>query len=336
MSEHSYEEIRAELVEARQALESRERRLRELGVTDWEPKPPEKIVIKTCHHIKEDGSRCGSAAVTDRDYCHFHLSIRGRRLKMARARARGERFSVELPPLEDLYSVQVGIQQVLDALLRGQLDRHMGGVVLYGLQQAASNVRLPQEVWNESDRFNNVGKITWRGFEKEHGLPEGFDVDTPPDEAFPPAATSPATIALAGEELVTEDDIELEELAGRDPEACKRRALQLARKYRRRLHHDEDKLARACRILEAARRNDEALQAQKKQPSTAGTAAATGSSEGAVPAEPDTAPPASADLSLAGAEEGTAIGGGPKKSPQGEPIGKQEGQTKRKARRKSP
>ena len=155
--------------------------------------------------------------MTDRDYCHFHLTIRGRRLKMARARARGERCCVELPPLEDLYAVQVGIQQVLDALLSGQLDRHLGGVVLYGLQQAASNVRLPQEVWDESARFNNVGKTTWRGFEKDHGLPEGFDVDTPPDEAFPPAATSPGTIALAGEELVTEDDIELEELADARP-----------------------------------------------------------------------------------------------------------------------
>src|SRR5271167_3596749 len=107
--EPSYEELRDDLEETRQALESRERRLRELGVTDWESQPvkQEKVVIPTCHHIKENGRRCGSAAVSDRDYCHFHLSIRGRRLKMARARARGERYCVELPPLEDLYSVQV-------------------------------------------------------------------------------------------------------------------------------------------------------------------------------------------------------------------------------------
>ena len=297
MSEHSYEELRAELVEARQALDSRERRLRELGVTDWEPRPVEqdKVVIKTCRHVKENGSCCGSAAVSDRDYCHFHLSIRGRRLKMARARARGERCCVELPPLEDLYAVQVGIQQVLDALLSGQLDRHLGGVVLYGLQQAATNVRLPQEQWEQSHRFNNVGKTVWPGFEKDHGLPEGFDVDTPPDEAFPPPVTSPGTIAPAGEERVTEDDIELEELAERDPAACKRRALQLARKYRRRLHHEEDKLARACRILEAARRNDEA---QKKQPSTVGTAA-------------------SPDSNAEGSAES-------KKSPQGEGVNKDE------------
>ncbi len=292
MSEHSYEELRAELVEARQALDSRERRLRELGVTDWEPKPPEKVVIKTCRHVKENGFCCGSPAVSDRDYCHFHLSIRGCRLKMARARARGERFSVELPPLEDLYAVQVGIQQVLDALLRGQLDRHLGGVVLYGLQQAASNVRLPQEEWDQSARFNRIGKTTWRGFEKAHGLPQDLDVDTPPDEAFPPPVTSPGTIALDGEELVTEDDIELEELAERDPAACKRRALQLARKYRRRLRHEEDKLARACRILEAARRNDEA---RKKEPSTAGTAAAPSSAE-AISAQPDTGSAASGEL----------------------------------------
>ena len=161
MSEHSYEELRAELVEARQALDSRERRLRELGVTDWEPKPPEKIVIKTCDHVKENGRCCGSPAVTRPRLLPLSPEHRGRRLKMARASARGERCCVELPPLEDLYAVQVGIQHVLDALLSGQLDRHLGGVVLYGLQQAASNVRLPQEEWDESARFNQVAKTKW-------------------------------------------------------------------------------------------------------------------------------------------------------------------------------
>ncbi len=189
-------------------------------------------------------------------------------------------------------------------------------------------MRLPQEVWNESDRFNNVGKTTWRGFEKEHGLPEGFDVDTPPDEAFPPPVTSPGTIALAGEELVTEDDIELEELADRDPAACKRRALQLARKYRRRLRHEEDKLARACRILEAARRNDDA---RKKEPATAGTAASPDSSAWGASAEPGPGSAASGEPSLAGTEEAAES----KKSPQGEAIEKDEeaeGEVRRKSK----
>ena len=187
MSDPSYEELRFELRETKQKLDSREARLRELGVTDWEPKPVEeepKVIIPICHHIKEDGYRCGSAAVTDRRYCYFHLGIRGRRLKMARARARGERWRVELPPLEDLYAVQVSLQHVLDAMLSGQLDRRMGGVVLYGLQQAAGNLRLPQAAW-DSGRFDEVAEATWCGFEKAHGLPEGFDVDTAAGRGLP-------------------------------------------------------------------------------------------------------------------------------------------------------
>ena len=144
-------------------------------------------------------------------------------------------------------------------------------------------------------------------------------MDTPPDEAFPPPVTSPGTISPTGEELVTEDDIELEDLAARDPEACKRRALQLARKYRRRLRHEEEKLARACRILEAARRNEDA---QKREPSTVARRRR----------------PTERGGSLGGARSGARSEGGValverggcgarrvKESPQGEPINKEEG-----------
>src|SRR5208283_3454974 len=158
MAEPSYEELRVALKDTRERLDAREQRLRELGVNDWEPTPVEekKVVIPTCRHVRENGECCGTVPVTGRNYCYHHLSDRGRRVKMARARARGQRWRLELPPLEDLYSVQVALMQVLDALLSGQLDRHMGGVVLYGLQQAATNLRLPEEVWERSHRFGNV------------------------------------------------------------------------------------------------------------------------------------------------------------------------------------
>lgn len=190
MSECSYEELRYDLEETREKLESRERRLRELGVDDWEPKPvpaPEPVVIKLCHHLRVNGERCRSAAVTDRDYCYHHLSHRGRQLKMARARARGQRGRLELLPLDDLYAVQVSLHQVMQAMSDGHIDRSLGGVLLYGLQQAATNLRLPEEVWERSCRFDNGEEVEWPGFEEEHGVPEGFDVDTPPEEAFPPA-----------------------------------------------------------------------------------------------------------------------------------------------------
>src|SRR5271157_2247025 len=217
MAELSYEEMRAALQETKEKLHSRERRLRELGVDDWEPKPlppPEKVVIKLCHHIRVNGKRCRGVATTGRDYCYFHLDDLGRRLKMARARARGQRWRLELPPLEDMYAVQVSITQVIAAMADGHIDRGLGGGMLYGLQQAATNLRLPKEVWEGSYHFDDVEEIEWAGFEKEHGVPQDFDIDTPPEEAFPPpqepAAAVPGMVPSLGEVLVNEDDVELD------------------------------------------------------------------------------------------------------------------------------
>src|SRR5271166_6790045 len=196
MAEPSYEELRVALKDTRERLDAREQRLRELGVNDWEPTPVEekKVVIPACRHVRENGECCGSVAVTGRNYCYHPLSDRGRRLKMARARARGQRWRLELPPLEDLYAVQVSIHQVVAAMADGHIDRGLGGGMLYGLQQAATNLRLPKEVWEGSYHFDDVEEIEWAGFEKEHGVPQDFDIDTPPEEAFPPPQEPAAAV----------------------------------------------------------------------------------------------------------------------------------------------
>jgi len=204
---------------------------------------------------------------------------------MARARARRERWLVELPPLESLYAVQVGLQHVLDALASGQLDRQTARLMLTGLRQASSNLRLPKEVWDGSDRFDNLGQTTLDDFEKAHGLPEGFDVDTPPEVAFPPAVTSPAAAEVTGEELGSEDDLGMEDLLARDPQACKRRASELVRRYRRKLRYDEDKLERALALLAAAH---SAVDAQKKEPAVAKAEVTTADSGADVGGEEET------------------------------------------------
>src|SRR5271167_725903 len=309
MAEPSYEELRVALKDTRERLDAREQRLRELGVNDWEPTPVEekKVVIPTCRHVRENGECCGSVAVTGRNYCYHHLSDRGRRLKMARALARGQRWRLELPPLEDLYAVQVSIHQVVAAMCDGHLDRSLGGVVLYGLQQAATNLRLPEEVWERSHRFGNVARVNWPGFEKEHGLPKDFNIETPPEEAFPlpeAAAELPRAVGPLGESVVTEDDIELEDLKAKDAATYERRLVQLTRKRRRKLERKQRKLARARRVLEADRRN----QAARKQPATA-------------PPRPSQAEAEAVNLDPVGALAGEAA----RKSPQGE-AGKEGGQ----------
>ena len=92
-------------------------------------------------------AHCRSIAVRDREFCSFHLNHRGRRLCIARARARRERLPLQLPPLEDMYAVQVGIMQVTDWLLNGKLDRRDARLALSALRQAATNLRQPPEVW---------------------------------------------------------------------------------------------------------------------------------------------------------------------------------------------
>jgi len=53
--------------------------------------------FRTCDHLKEDGVYCNSPALRGRDYCYFHLNLRGRRLKAARARDLGPRLGVPHP-----------------------------------------------------------------------------------------------------------------------------------------------------------------------------------------------------------------------------------------------
>jgi hypothetical protein len=53
--------------------------------------------FRTCDHVKEDGVSCDSAALSGKNFCYFHLNVRGRRLKMARALARGEACRIHLP-----------------------------------------------------------------------------------------------------------------------------------------------------------------------------------------------------------------------------------------------
>jgi len=302
--------MRHELEATKEKLEASESKIGELEAENFRL-APKQTSVNTCHHIKENGTRCGSPAVSRRRYCHYHLGMRGRRLKMARARARRERWQVELPPLENLYAVQVAAQNMLDALASGQLDRRLGMAMLHGLQQAASNLRLPREVWDGSDRFDEVARTTLPNFERDHGLPQKFDVDTPPEEAFPMPVTGPGEIELPGEEPVSEGGRELEELLARDPEACRRRAGEQVRKYRRRLRYNEEKLEQALAVLEAAQRTTEV----HNQPSAVNA--------DAVPVDGGAAA-VSAQTCAVGAETQTAVGAEASSPPPGRSAGSRE------------
>ena len=95
---------------------------------------------RTCDHLKEDGVFCDSPALRGHNFCYFHLNLRGRRLKQARALARGETCRLQLPVPEDMHAVQVALSQVLDALADDRIDPKRAGLMLYALQQASTNL----------------------------------------------------------------------------------------------------------------------------------------------------------------------------------------------------
>ena len=100
---------------------------------------------RQCKHVKPNGEFCGSPSLRGRNYCYFHLTHIGRRLRAARSQARAQSpenavVPLELPPLEDANSIQISLMQVVDALLHNRIDCKRAGLVLYALQTASSNL----------------------------------------------------------------------------------------------------------------------------------------------------------------------------------------------------
>ena len=159
------------------------------------------MAIKLCHHIKEDGIWCKSAALHGRDYCYFHLTYRGRRMRIAQHRARQKTWRLELPPLEDQNAVQVAIMQVLDAITEGRISRHDAGHVLYGLQTAASNLRGKEgRVCFEVEPSAENRCVAYDSFEEDFGLTEDETTSELQQDASAAASVDPTLSPTAGDE----------------------------------------------------------------------------------------------------------------------------------------
>src|SRR3569623_629577 len=85
-------------------------------------------MFKECRHIKDDGQRCHAAALSGKPYCFFHM-------KLDRMH---KRDTPHIPPIEDSTSILLAIGQVIRALNYETMDCKRAGLILYGLQIAAS------------------------------------------------------------------------------------------------------------------------------------------------------------------------------------------------------
>ncbi len=143
---------------------------------------------KTCTHLYDDGNRCGSAALTNRDYCSYHLRYRGRLMRRAQYRARHQRYDIALPPLDSLCSIQSALSEIAEALAADMIDprRAMGLLKLLRFVQRESQGR-PQGRQRPLARLSvsHQRARAYDNFEADYGLPTRFDVNARPEVAFP-------------------------------------------------------------------------------------------------------------------------------------------------------
>jgi hypothetical protein len=88
-----------------------------------------------CRHIMPSGKKCHSPALRDKVYCYHHANLH--RLSDPASRAAQD---LPVPAIEDISGIQIALTQILGALNSPYMDTRRAGLLLYGLNLAATLV----------------------------------------------------------------------------------------------------------------------------------------------------------------------------------------------------
>jgi hypothetical protein len=157
----------------------------------------ERVQYRTCDHLKEDGIYCGSPALHGRNYCYYHLNLRGRRLARAQSLRSGQPYRLQLPLVENMRAVQAALHEVMQSLADGAMDAKTAGLMLYGLQQAAANLNNKRwETEGKDLQFTDEGRaLEYPHFEEKFGIPKGVDLELEPEAALDQAEQHPEMLS---------------------------------------------------------------------------------------------------------------------------------------------
>lgn len=92
------------------------------------------MLYPECRHIMTSGKKCEAPALKDSPYCYYHT-----RHHLAANKKFSSQDSIEIPVMEDRFSLQLVLAQVLKHLVNNNIDRHRAALLLYGLQIASQN-----------------------------------------------------------------------------------------------------------------------------------------------------------------------------------------------------
>jgi len=118
------------------------------------------MTTQYCRHIKINGERCASPALTNKPFCYFHVELERRHRRCNPSKSAtltvlhpmtlqdgSQRDPIlaeplpqlNLPELEDRHSIQVALSMVITALTQARIDPKLAALLFYGLQVASTN-----------------------------------------------------------------------------------------------------------------------------------------------------------------------------------------------------
>lgn len=87
-------------------------------------------MFNECRHLKTNGRKCHSPALSGKAYCYHHY-------KLHRMGGKSREIRVPITSIEDPRSIQLAVNQVLAGFKSPWVDTRRAGVFLYGLSLAA-------------------------------------------------------------------------------------------------------------------------------------------------------------------------------------------------------
>ena len=93
-----------------------------------------------CRHIKANGIRCGSPALTGEYWCFFHHRLLTRHRNIRAIKSESPQPNLQLPPLEDRESIQLALSLIFEAIATGVLAEKRAVVLLRVIAIASRNV----------------------------------------------------------------------------------------------------------------------------------------------------------------------------------------------------
>ena len=95
--------------------------------------------VPLCQHLMDNATRCRCPAMSGKRCCYTHQRAQARIAKKTTERARQRWF--ETVSLQNARSVQRALSDVVNRLLRDEMDSTQAGRLLYKLQTASIDLR---------------------------------------------------------------------------------------------------------------------------------------------------------------------------------------------------